>query len=189
MTLDSKYFQGNAQCKKRALAAWLFSAILTSPAFAIDIDREQPIQIESDSAVIDDTQGLSEYSGNVIISQGSTILEADHIRVTALDRSISKIVATGAPAHFKQQDAQNDATTGTADQITYLATEAVLIFDGNAKLAQTNNSFSGDRIEYDILQKAIRAKGDESTGSRVKIQYFPTSGTPDANSEPSNTSE
>jgi lipopolysaccharide export system protein LptA len=189
MTLDSKNHQRNAAPIKRTLAAWIFMAALASPAYAIDVDREQPIQIESDSAVIDDSQGLSEYSGNVIISQGSTLLEADHIQVTALDRSISKIVATGAPAHFRQQDSQNDATTGTADQITYLATEAVLIFNGNAKLAQTNNSFSGDRIEYDIMQKAIRAKGDESTGSRVKIQYFPNSGTPDSNSEPPNTSE
>lgn len=144
-------------------------------ASAIDVDRSQPIEIESDSATIDDSQGLSTYRGNVIISQGSTKLTADNITVFAKERSVTQIVATGSPATFNQQDAgSDDATTGQAEQITYKAKEAVLVFNGDAKLAQTTNSFSGDRIEYDIMRKAIRAKGDQSTGTRVKIQYFPS---------------
>lgn len=150
-------------------------SLFSAQTHAIDIDRNQPIEIESDSATIDDSQGLSTYRGNVIIQQGSTKLTADHITVFAKDRSVTQIVAVGSPATFNQQDTDSeDATTGQAEQITYKAKDAVLIFNGNAKLAQTTNSFSGDRIEYDIMQKAIRAKGDQSTGTRVKIQYFPS---------------
>ncbi|KZY59172.1 hypothetical protein A3742_13540 [Oleiphilus sp. HI0071] len=149
-------------------------ALFPAQSHAIDVDRNQPIEIESDSATIDDSQGLSTYRGNVLIKQGSTKLTADNITVFAKDRSVTQIVAIGSPATFNQQDpGSDDATTGQAEQITYKAEEAVLIFSGDAKLAQTTNSFSGDRIEYDIMRKAIRAKGDESTGTRVKIQYFP----------------
>jgi lipopolysaccharide export system protein LptA len=152
---------------------------------AIDVDSAQPIEIESDSATIDDSQGFSTYRGNVIIKQGSTKLAADNITVFARDRSVTQIVANGSPATFNQQDTgSNDATTGQAAQITYKAEEAVLVFDGEAKLEQTSNSFSGDRIEYDIMRKAIRAKGDQNTGTRVKIQYFPSqTNTPTVDSE------
>ncbi len=189
MTLDSKNWRYTISWGAKTLLALLFATAFSGTVIAIDVDSTQPIQIESDSAVIDDSQGLSEYSGNVIITQGSTRLEADFIKVTAVDRSISKIVASGSPAHFKQQDTKNDATTGTANKITYISSDAVLIFDGNAKLSQTSNSFSGERIEYDIMQKAIRAEGDESTGTRVKIQYFPNGGQTDPQPETPNTSE
>lgn len=158
-----------------------FAALLfnTHPVWAIDLDRTQAIEIESDSAVIDDTQGFSTYRGNVIIRQGSSQLTADNISVFARDHSVTQIIANGAPAKFKQQDpSDSKATQGQADQITYKSKDAVLIFDGNATLEQATNSFSGNRIEYDIMRKAIRAKGDQDTGQRVKIQYYPSQGTP-----------
>jgi len=149
--------------------------LLATSTLAIDLDRSQPIEIESDSAIIDDSQGFSTYRGNVIIRQGSSLLTADNISVFARDRSVTQIIANGAPATFKQQDASLKSTTsGQAEQITYKAKDAVLIFNGSATLEQDTNSFSGNRIEYDIMKKAIRAKGDEDTGERVKIQYYPS---------------
>lgn len=174
MTQRSNKLLGHSSALSRYVAGVLFLTFgLVTGTQAIDLDSTQPIQIESDSAIIDDTQGRSEYSGNVLITQGSTRLEAEHISVSTIDRSISQIVARGKPARFKQQSTQGDATTGEAEQITFIASDSVLVFNGAAKLSQTNNSFSGERIEYDIMQKAIRAQGDESTGTRVKIQYFP----------------
>lgn len=160
--------------KAYALIFSLLSALLPTSSFAIDVDQSQPIEIESDSALIDDSEGISTYRGNVIIRQGSTKLTADNITVFAQDRSVTQIVANGTPATFKQQDAGiEQSTSGQAEQITYKADDAILVFSGEAKLEQNTNSFSGDQIEYDIMRKAIRAKGDESSGSRVKIQYFP----------------
>ncbi len=160
--------------KAYALIFSLLQTLIPFSAYAIDIDQSQPIEIESDSAMIDDSEGISTYRGNVIIRQGSTKLTADNITVFAQNRSVTQIVANGTPATFKQQDVGTDqSTSGQAEQITYKAEEAILLFSGEAKLAQATNSFSGDRIEYDIMRKAIRAKGDEGSGTRVKIQYFP----------------
>lgn len=160
---------------KAILQLMSFALLPVSTGYAIDVDRNQPIEIESDSAVIDNSQGLSTYRGNVIISQGSTKLTADNITVFAEDRAVSQIVANGTPATFNQVDTSDDsATTGQAEQITYQAEDALLIFNGNAALSQATNSFSGERIEYDIMRKAIRAKGNQDEGTRVKIQYFPT---------------
>ncbi len=148
--------------------------LLPMTAFGIDPNSKEPIEIESDRATLDDKTGSSTYTGNVIISQGESQLEADYIIVNSKDRKISSIVATGTPAHFVQQNDDKGATThGYGNSISYSTELESLTFKGNARLIQDQNSFSGEEIEYDVTKKAIKAKGDESVGSRVKIQYYP----------------
>ena len=153
------------------------SAFISLPAKAIDPGSKAPIEIESDQAMLDDKTGTSTYSGNVIVSQGLTNLQADFITVSSQDRRIISITATGNPARFAQQtDKLSAKTHGYGEEIIYRAEDETLIFRGSAKLIQADNSFSGEIIEYDVIKKAIKAKGNESKGSRVKIQYFPESG-------------
>jgi len=150
------------------------SLAIGNPALAIDPNSNLPIQIESDRATLNDETGISNYSGNVIISQGLSRLEADNISVNALNRKIVSIKATGEPAHFTQQDAATSPSThGYGKTIVYIAKESILKFLGEARLVQEDNSFAGEQIEYDIMRKAIKAQGDETIGSRVKIQYNP----------------
>lgn len=164
--------------KTASLGLYLISlsAIISLPASAIDPGSKAPIEIESDQATLDDISGVSTYTGKVIVSQGLTSLQADYISVVSQDRKISSITATGNPAHFSQQTDKLSATThGYGKEITYSTQDETLIFKGDAKLIQADNSFSGETIEYDVIKKAIKAKGNESKGSRVKIQYFPES--------------
>lgn len=159
----------------RPFSLLLIAFLWAGTAAAIDPNSDQAINIESDEALLDDAEGISSYTGNVIVSQGLSKLEADRLLVSAEDRRISRIEAWGSPAHFVQQESvDTPATHGYAQSIVFQAENSLLIFTGQARLLQSENSFSGERIEYDILKKAIRAQGDESVGSRVKIQYHPT---------------
>jgi len=143
--------------------------------YAINPNSELPIKIESDSASLNDETGISTYIGNVIISQGQTRLEADNISVNSQNRQITSIKAIGSPAHFIQHNAlKNTQTHGYGDAIIYVSKNETLRFVGHAKFVQQGNSFSGEQIEYDILKKAIKAQGDETIGTRVKVQYQPT---------------
>ena len=145
-----------------------------SITLAIDPTSELPIEIESDTAVLNDQKGVASYSGNVIITQGLSRLEANQISVIAVDKKIVSIDAVGSPAHFVQQDsAEASAIHGYGDNIVYTASNAILKLIKNAILTKDNNSFSGEMIEYDIVKKAIKAKGNETMGTRVKIQYNP----------------
>jgi len=157
------------------LSATLIALFSYTPfAFAIDPTSKLPIEIESDRATLDDETGISNYAGNVIITQGQSRLEADNISVNAVNRKIVSIKASGQPAHFIQQAPNETSPThGYANTIIYTAIDASLKLINNASLVQDNNSFSGEQIEYDIAKRAITAKGDKSIGSRVKIQYFP----------------
>ena len=151
-------------------------------AYAIDPTSEQPITIESDTATLDDSNGLSTYTGNVVIKQGESQLKADEISVEAVDRKISTIIAKGLPAHFIQKS-ESIETHGYANIITYTSGTGTLTLKEKAQLIQDTNSFEGELIEYDIAKKAIKAKGNEKTGERVKIEYHP--GTkPNESSEP-----
>ncbi|KZY31123.1 MULTISPECIES: lipopolysaccharide transport periplasmic protein LptA [unclassified Oleiphilus] len=158
--------------------------LLPAFCFAIDPSSKLPISIESDQASLDDQNGTSTYTGNVIISQGLSRLEADNISVKATNRSITTIQASGQPAHFVQQvSADSPNTHGYGSSITYIAKDNLLRFSGQAKLVQQDNSFSGEEIEYDIVRRAIRAKGDQTQGSRVKIHYYPNAETASENTE------
>lgn len=161
--------------------SFIFITILSATPFALAIDptSKLPIHIESDRATLDDATGISNYAGNVIITQGESRLEADNISVNAVNRKIVSIKATGTPAHFIQK-AQNESnlTHGYANTIIYTAADASLKLLNNASLVQDNNSFSGEQIHYDTVKRAIRAKGDKTVGTRVKIQYFPPTNAP-----------
>tara|TARA_R110001592_G_scaffold59620_2_gene180908 strand:+ start:31739 stop:32275 length:537 start_codon:yes stop_codon:yes gene_type:complete len=169
--IKSSPFYFNLTYLKCALAIIFY---LPLSALAIDPSSNAPIEIESDQATLDDKTGSSTYTGNVIISQGQTRLEADFIIVNSKDRKITSIKATGQPAHFVQEsDLANTSTHGYGNVITYSTEFESLTFTGHARLLQDENSFSGEIIEYDMVKKAIKAKGDENIGTRVKIQYFP----------------
>jgi len=162
-----------------------FALLLAHNANAIDNQRELPIDIASDSASINDESGVAIYTGNVIVSQGRTRLEADTVSVYMKEQTLERIEAIGQPARFQEQQLNETMpTTGHASNIIFESSKATLTFRGKATLNQASNSFSGEQIVYDINAQAIQAKGDESGQSRVKIQYLP--GTPAINSTPSN---
>jgi len=162
------------------LLSVFFTLLSTAPlALAIDPTSKLPIQIESDRASLDDATGISNYAGNVIITQGESKLEADNISVNTVNRKIVSIKATGSPAHFIQKTPnENSLTHGYANTIIYTSVDESLKLLNNASLVQDKNSFSGEQIHYDIVKRAIRAKGDKTGGTRVKIQYFPQSNEP-----------
>ena len=65
------------------LKVFFISCLISLPALAIDPNSKSPIEIESDQATLDDKTGSSTYSGNVIITQGLSRLEADlHLKET-----------------------------------------------------------------------------------------------------------
>ena len=70
-------------------------------------DRKQAINLEADNADIDDLKGISVYSGNVILTQGSMVIKSNkltfyHDKKRKLDRAVAKGIK-GKPATFKQR--------------------------------------------------------------------------------------
>ena len=163
--------------------ALLLVLVLTGGAVsAASEPRNEPIFIESDSLKIDDTQGISVYEGKVVFRQGVDRLRADKVVVYSEQRQdVTKVVATGQPAHFDHEaELPEESSWGEADTIEYYADKSLLILNGNARFQQGDNQFSGNRVEYELDKKLVKAGKSVAGEGRVKIVIHPRSKTEEA---------
>lgn len=149
-------------------------------SFALPSDRNQPITMVADRATYNDKTGVTTYSGNVVIEQGTMKLNAASI-VANLNskKQISTITATGSPAKFQQQlETNRGIARGEAQKIVYNAETGILNLTGNAYLYQDGASIRGNSLRYSMNKGDIEVSGNSnSTGSskgRVQIIIPPS---------------
>ena len=139
-------------------------------AVALPNDREQTISIESDSAERNEKTGLTVYSGNVIISQGSILIEAEQITLHYQGSKISRIECTGTPASFQQKpQTEGPMLVARAEHIDYLLADDQIILKRNAVLSRNGTIIKGDSIDYDIKKETWKANGND-LGEQKRIQ-------------------
>jgi lipopolysaccharide export system protein LptA len=152
----------------------LLMAFVTSLVFALPEDTKQPIEIEAQSVVVDETTGFSEFSGNAVVRQGSLLLSAELIQVQTANEEVVSMIAKGSlekPAKYIQsQENQARFIEATATLITYDVDEGMIFLVGNAHLVQGFDSFSGDTLNYDINNDKVVVKGSEDGTERVKFK-------------------
>jgi lipopolysaccharide export system protein LptA len=143
-------------------------------AFALSEDAKQPIEIEAESVIVDETSGFNEFSGNAEIRQGSLLMTAELIQVQTNAGGVETMKATGTldnPAKYIQsQENQARFIEATATLITYDVNEGMIFLVGNAYLIQGFDSFSGDTLTYDINNDKVIVKGSEDGTKRVKFK-------------------
>lgn len=164
-------------------AIWLLC--LPLPAWALSSDRDQPINIEADSATLHEKSGNSTYRGNVHLRQGTLHLHGDTMTVEMQDDSIEKIVLTGSPATYVQRpDNSDEDQHAEAGRVEYYAEDERLILLDNARIWQSGDEeFSSDRIVFNLSDNTVTAGG--GSGDRVRITLQPRkSGGPEPDPAP-----
>ena len=153
-------------------AIWLLC--LPLPVRALSTDRDEPINIEADSATLHEKMGSSTYRGNVHLRQGTLHLHGDTMTVQIRDDRIEEIVLTGSPATYVQRpDNADQDQHAEAGRIEYLANKERLILLDNARVWQSEDEeFSSERIVFNLADNTINAGGG-STGDRVRITLQP----------------
>ena len=152
----------------------LLMAFVASLVFALPEDTKQPIEIEAQSVVVDETTGFNEFSGNAEVRQGSLLLFAELIQVQTDNEEVVSMIAKGSlekPAKYIQsQENQARLIEATATIITYDVDEGTILLVGNAHLVQGFDSFSGETLNYDINNDKVVVKGSEDGTERVKFK-------------------
>ena len=152
----------------------LTTIFFTTFAFALSEDAKQPIEIEAESVIVDETSGFNEFSGNAEVRQGSLLMTAELIQVQTNAGGVETMKATGTlenPAKYIQsQENQARFIEATATLITYDVNEGMIFLVGNAYLIQGFDSFSGDTLTYDINNDKVIVKGSEDGTKRVKFK-------------------
>ncbi len=144
------------------LATALACGMAMTAAHALDSDREQPVHLEADHATYNQQTGVTVYSGNVILTQGTIRVQADSVTAN-LDqaRSIKDVTAIGKPAKFQQKISPDKGIVyGEGNKVFYEAATAQIILTGNAKITQDNSSFNGNTLRYGMKQGDIEGNGN-----------------------------
>jgi len=171
-------------CRNRPLAQirslLLIAAAVIAPAsgvLAFDAQSDTPIEVEADNARLDDRAGTATYTGNVVIIQGETRLKADEIVLQRRDGELDTITATGQPAHYEQPArADEPPLQAEAERIIFARQENTLTFERNALIEQEGDTFRGDVIRYDTVERVVTASGgeaDETRDGRVRMVIQP----------------
>ena len=160
----------------RPFAATMAFALLLAGGTPVVFGAENdPINIEADHATLSEKQGLSTYSGNVVLTQGEIKINADEIIVHHEQGKLTHVTAKGLPVKYHQQgETQELDIHGEANTMEYFATEERLLLLDSAKLTQGGNAFSGNRIEYDTQREVVTAAVAESGEERVQVTIQPS---------------
>jgi lipopolysaccharide export system protein LptA len=132
--------------------------LMLLPTFssALESDREQPIKIQADAAIVDETNGSSVYKGNVIITQGTLEVTANEVEIFTAASEVIQIIAktdkgSEVLAHYQQQiNEAMEMVVADAKKITYLIDEERLHLSGDARLQKVEDVFTGQLLSYDI---------------------------------------
>ncbi|EEZ79651.1 MAG: lipopolysaccharide transport periplasmic protein LptA [Thiotrichales bacterium] len=148
-----------------------FLSICTTNAVALSTDRDEPLQINSESAEMRDREGYAIYSGSVRLTQGSIEIDADHIEVFFPEQEITHAVIFGDDkrrAYFQQLPKDGvKLVRGTANRIIYQADRDEIRLLGDAIFCQDGNEQKGERIVYDTKKDIMIAK------ARVQSIFLP----------------
>ena len=152
----------------------LFLVFFASLVFALPEDAKQPIEIEAQSVIVDESTGFNEFSGNAEVRQGSLLLLAELIQVQTNNEEVLSVIAKGTLEKFakysQNQENQERFIEGTAALITYDVNEGMIFLVGNARLVQGFDSFSGETLDYDIDNDKVVLKSSEDGTERVKFK-------------------
>ncbi len=153
------------------------TVLTTSYAHALPSDAQEPIRLLADKATYSERTGVTSYSGDVTITQGTLKLTADNITVNlSNNRSIDTAVATGRPATMQQVvTKEKGLARGQANNIDYNALTGIVTLSGNAKLTQNGASFSGNVIRYSLKVGDVEATAGAS--QRVELILPPNAAT------------
>jgi len=163
------------QPRPSAVLAAFLCTLMAPAVLALPEDRAQPIVINADQALRDEKQGLTIYSGNVQLDQGTLHISADRITIFRIVEDGDKIVAEGQPARLQQlPNLGEELMHANAGVIEYYKAEERVHLKQDAQIEQGGSIVTGQTIEYFISEQLVKAKSNATqVDSRVQVVIPP----------------
>ena len=169
--------------RARPLLIALAAAMLAAPcAYAEKADRNKPIHLEADHATVDDAKQIMTLTGNVVITQGTTVLRGDKVEVRQDKDGFKNGTVWGNLAYFKQKrDGSDELIEGWSERIEYDSRADKVQMFNRAMLKRGPDEVRGSYISYDINTEFFQVTGGGGTKSanarpsdtRVKAVLLP----------------
>ncbi|MEX2354064.1 MAG: lipopolysaccharide transport periplasmic protein LptA [Gammaproteobacteria bacterium] len=133
-------------------------------AHALSTDKDQDIEVEANTAYLDDIKNISIYTGNVIVIQGSIRITGDKMTIFYTgEKDLEKIIMEGSPATFRQLP-DNSTVYDEAEALVmeFYETGNLIVLTGQARVSQGDRRLQADYIEYDTELSQVRARTAQS---------------------------
>ena len=147
---------------KRSLSSLILIAALAAgsvfPAAAESADRDKPMNAEADALRYDDLKQSSVFTGNVVITKGTTIIRGAKVDVSQDPEGYQLAIATAAPGKLayyrKKRDGVDEYIEGEGERIEYDSRADLVKFIKSAvvrryKGATLSDETTGGLIVYD----------------------------------------
>ncbi len=170
------------------IAVLAICALAVLPAAAERADRDKPMNAEADALRYDDLKQTSVFTGNVVITKGTTVIRGERVEVRQDPEGYQQATVIAAPSKLafyrKKRDGLDEFIEGEAERIEYdsradvvkLIRRAVLRRYAGAVLADET---TGAQINYDNNTDVFTVDGGAQNRSatnpsgRVRAQLAP----------------
>lgn len=179
-------FMKNSIFHLTAVAILTLSAAL--PAAAEKGDRDKPMNAEADALRYDDLKQSSVFTGNVVITKGTTILRGARVDVSQDPQGYQQAVAIAAPDKLafyrKKRDGVDEYIEAEGERIEYDSRADVVRFIRRAVVRRFSGSTlldetTGSVINYDNTTDVFSVDGGTQNtsaanpGGRVRAMLSP----------------
>ena len=162
--------------KRLANLSVFLLASLTSGGelYALPDDRDQIIEIESITAEFREAEGLTIYSGEVNLQQGSILLKADRLTLFAEAGQVSRLLAEGNAYYEQIPEIGSDKVIARGRSIEYILSDDVITLNQNASLTHEGATMNGNLITYDVRNNLLIANSlPGSADDRIRVVLPP----------------
>ena len=127
-------------------------------------DSDQPIEIEADTMMVEETKNTSTYEGDVILTQGSLIINADKLIIREDRQGFQHSTSIGKPTTIKQKMKGSDEyIEGKALRIEYDGHMDKIHLYEEAFVKKGDDEVWGDYIMYDATSEFAQALSRQNT--------------------------
>lgn len=163
------------QSKIKSVVNILLVAVFMVPiAQALPEDSSLPIQITADSGGYDQQINEGFYDSNVIMIQGTLEIHADHAKFVMVNDELDNVIATGKQIKIKYLPEKDKPWIfGEGEVLEYFPKKNLLVLKQNARLTQDTDIVEASTIEYNTLDKKVKALSDNNSSDRVFFEIKP----------------
>jgi lipopolysaccharide export system protein LptA len=122
-------------------------------------DTSLPVEVTADTLTVNQADGLAEFTGSVLVSQGEMRLKAGAVQVEygTDGTGIARLVASGGVTLAAGTDAAE------AETATYTVDSGEVVLEGGVLLTQGQAAISGDRLVISLKTGLGRMEGRVTT--------------------------
>lgn len=143
----------------------------------LKLSNDQPIQIESDQLDVRETDGVAEFTGNVSVVQGATLLKAGKLVVYYVKGGGSAATGSAAIDRLIVSDkvyVKSNTQIATGDAATFSMKSQVLVMTGKkVVLSEADNVAVGCKLTVQMKSGVAKLESCKGNGGRVSIVLNP----------------